>query len=433
MVRVLTWRLVYQLIGALAALVFGTLTARWLGPHDKGLVSLTALIAFMVSLIGALGVNESVAFLRNRRGFTAAEVHVGLAALTLGWGGALALATTVVLRLWGGRLWHTDFPLWLAVATGALVLLRLWFSLGKSQLLAEGRYGVVNTLDVGFVLVPLLLLFPLVHYRGHTVLAVTASTVLAALAVAAPLLPLTHAYRGVVHWTRLRTLAVETLRYSLLTFARVSGATLVYRVNVFIVGALLNLRNVGWYAVALMLSEALLKIPDAVTWLLAPRVARAEVGTVNSMTARYLRWTLLASFVLALGLAAVTPWLIPRLLTASYAPAVRPALLLLPGGLCACVYQLLSASLTGQGRVRDTLAPTWIGVVVMVVFNLYAIPRWGLTGAAVTASLTYALTAGLQTWSYCRATGAGVGELFLPQPVDGIVLRAGLRALRSHV
>jgi O-antigen/teichoic acid export membrane protein len=429
MLRVLTWRFAYQLIGALAALVFGTLTARWLGPHDKGLVSLIALIAFMVSLIGALGVNEAVAYLRNRRGFTAAEVHAGLAVLIAGWGGVLAAGTAVVLRLWGPRLWHVDFPLWLAAATGALVLLRLWFTLGKSQLLAEGRYGVVNLLDVGFVLVPLLLLVPLTVWQGRTVFAVTASTVLAVLLVTVPLIPLTLGYRGAVRPARLRALAAETLRYSLQTFARVVGATLVYRVNVFIVGAMLSLRDVGWYTVALMFSETLLKIPDAVTWLLAPRVARAAPGTVNAMTARYLRWTLLGSAVLALGMAALTPWLVPRLLTPAFAPAVRPALLLLPGVLCACVYQLLSASLTGQGRARAALAPTWIGVAAMVALNLYAIPRWGLDGAAATASLAYALTAGLQTWQYCRATGAGAGELFLPQPAD----RAVLRAMRSHV
>jgi hypothetical protein len=63
MVRALSLRLAYQVIGALVAPVFGTLTTRWLGPHDKGFVSPATLIAFP----------------RNRNSFTAGEIFAGLA------------------------------------------------------------------------------------------------------------------------------------------------------------------------------------------------------------------------------------------------------------------------------------------------------------------------------------------------------------------
>jgi O-antigen/teichoic acid export membrane protein len=433
MVRALTLRLIYQVIGAIAALVFGTLTARWLGPHDKGLVSLVALISFMVSLFGALGVNEAVAYLRNREGFTAAEVFAGLAVLTLAWGGVLGFATGWVVYRFSPTFWHVAFPLWLAVATGLLSVLRLFFVLGKSHLLAEGRYELANWLDVAYVVLPILALFPLVWWRGATVWSAIISTLLATLAVVLPLAGGLWRYRGRVSWTRGRTLARKALVYSARAYARLIGATLLYRVNVFLVGALLDIRAVGWYAIALMFSEVLLKIPDAVTWMLAPRVARTVESEVNAITARYLRWTLAVSAVTAVAAAAVIPWLVPRLLSEAYRPAVLPSLLLLPGVLCACVYQLLASSLIGRGQVGSSIAPTWFGVAAMVGLNLLAIPRWGLNGAAASASLAYAIAAAGLLWSYRATAGAGIREMFLLQPVDRIVLRQGWRRVCAFV
>jgi O-antigen/teichoic acid export membrane protein len=415
------------MIGALAALGYGALTARWLGPHDKGLVSLVALLAHLVSLFGALGVHEALAYVRNRRGFTAAEVHAGIVLLVGAWGLPLALGTAWAVHAFGALLWRVEVPLWLALMTGALVWLRLSLLLGRHHLVAEGRFGVANTLDVLFVVVPFALVLPLGLAHRADAMSVLGVTLVATWAIAIAQSILRRGYRGPAPWGRMRAMLGATMRYSLQTCARVVGANLLYRVNVFLVGAMLDLRSVGWYAAALMGAEVLLRVPDAITWWLAPRASCAEEGAVNGLTARALRGTLAVTVVLSALLALALPWGVPALLGEAYRPAILPALLLLPGVLCAVVYQVLSAGLTGRGMAGGSLAATWLGVGAMVGLNLLAIPRWGMAGAAGAASLAHLIAATALTITYCRATGSPLAELFLPQPVDRALVRQVVR------
>jgi O-antigen/teichoic acid export membrane protein len=73
--------------------------------------------------------------------------------------------------------------------------------------------------------------------------------------------------------------------------------------------------------------------------------------------------------------------------------AARPIVLLLaPGVLATAVSILLTSYVAGVGRYQINTAAGIMGLLVTVVACWLLIPRWGIMGAAVAASLSYIIS-----------------------------------------
>ena len=68
-----------------------------------------------------------------------------------------------------------------------------------------------------------------------------------------------------------------------------------------------------------------------------------------------------------------------------------------------------------------------LGLAVNVVANLLLIPAAGISGAAVSSSISYGVTAVLTLAAFRRLTGRGLVETLVLRPHD---VAAGLRSLR---
>lgn len=90
---------------------------------------------------------------------------------------------------------------------------------------------------------------------------------------------------------------------------------------------------------------------------------------------------------------------------------------LLPGLVAMAASQALSHYLSGAGEVRRNAIGSGIGAVVTLLAATWAIPRWGLHGAAGSASLAYCASVVYQWWSFQVLTGAGWRDL-LPTAAD---------------
>jgi O-antigen/teichoic acid export membrane protein len=106
---------------------------------------------------------------------------------------------------------------------------------------------------------------------------------------------------------------------------------------------------------------------------------------------------------------------------------VQPLLLLLvPGLLGMAASQAYSHYFSGVGLNRHNAIGSGIGLVCTLVFGYWLIPAYGLTGAAITASVAYSANAFYQMVVFLRVTRSALRDL-LPRPSDLGLLRSTWR------
>ena len=119
------------------------------------------------------------------------------------------------------------------------------------------------------------------------------------------------------------------------------------------------------------------------------------------------------SLFLALVSSAVIPWLIP-----AFDEAIPVIWILLPGAVVASIFKVLSSDLNGRGRPLKTLFPPATALMFSVAGCIYAIPRFGIIGAAVVTSLSYLLNASLYIYGYSRSSSLTARSLVVLRSSD---------------
>jgi O-antigen/teichoic acid export membrane protein len=365
----------------------GVLTARLLGPHDRGLYSLLLTIPHTLESLLRLGVAPANIYMMCRHRVEGAFIVGNSVLLALGLG-ALALLALPFRDFVGDRLlagvggWY----LTLAVLLVPFYLLSTYMT---SVLHAVDRFQVVNRRTIlaaalrllGTALVLIVLQQGLFEaFLVHVVLGVLAGVWLLPVVwrVTASVRP----HLGV---------ALATVRFGLKSHVQTLVTTLHLRLDLFLVALLLGPADVAFYALATHIAELIGGIHRPVSIVLYPRLASSTEARMHDTTITVCRHVLLLE-TLACGAVAVgAKFAIGLLYGAEYLPAVPPLLILLPGILMMSLYNLLGRNFTSRNRQQTTIMAGALALVVNVVLNLVLIPRLGLNGAALASTVSYSL------------------------------------------
>ena len=190
-----------------------------------------------------------------------------------------------------------------------------------------------------------------------------------------------------------------------------------HRADVVLVLYYLPLRDLGIYSLAVGLAELLWYVPQSVSQVLLPHIAASEDADADDITSAFCRTsvaiTALLSVLLALTATLVIPWILP-----AFRSAVPLLWILLPGTVVASIFKVLASDLNGRGQPLRTLFPPAAALLFSLAVCSYAIPRFGMIGAAVVSSLSYLLNASLYLYSYSRNSALNARSLVLLQFSD---------------
>lgn len=212
----------------------------------------------------------------------------------------------------------------------------------------------------------------------------------------------------------------ELRRYG--RFAVVIGLTNViallnYKVDLFVVEHYLGHAHVGVYSIAVLAAEALWMVSSSIT-----QAAYADIGQPDPERARRealgaIQSSLVVLSLLAVPVALVVQWLVPRALGAAYAPVAGLVVGLLPGVVCYGAASGLSAWYTNHaGRPQWPAAFAGLSLLLNLATAVWLVPAWGAMGAAVATSVSYALAVLVSTTVFLRLSGGRWSELLRPQP-----------------
>ena len=406
------------------------ITARMLGPHDRGLYQLLTLLPITLSNFVKLGIPQANVYFMRRRGASGSDVASHSLWLAFGLGGGLALACYLA-RGWLLAHFLKGAPPITVIPVLVLlpfVLLQGFFS---AVLQAEERFREYNFQQVAPTVLGLV---------GMAIALVWLRTGLAGAIVIQTLVVV-----GVTVWLALRVHRTAPLRLTwrpelardMMTFGSKSylqtlASTLHFRIDQYMIGFLLDPVQVGFYAVATNLALLLLRISDATGTVLYPRLAAAGERDAHAQTSAVCRHTLFITVLDALGYELFGGFAIRLLFGERYVAAILPMRLMLPGIVMISLYLILTRNFTSRNRQEVNIVAAGAALAINVGLNWVLIPRWGIAGAAVSTAVSYSTAALILLVVFARESGYGIAKtLFIGRAdLDGYrQLAARMRGL----
>lgn len=162
------------------------------------------------------------------------------------------------------------------------------------------------------------------------------------------------------------------------------------RIDQLLLVAFVDLGELGVYAVAAAISTLSGPIARGVAQTILPfvRKARSDDERLWRITSA-MRQVGALSFVI-LGLMAATAWfIIPFVLGEKFEPSVRLLLILIPGAWATDVNQVLTTALISFNRPEEASKAQIAAAITTVVGLVLLLSPYGVTGAAITTTISY--------------------------------------------
>lgn len=403
-----------QIAVAVLSLGNALIVSRALGPTGRGDVVFLTTIAYLVSSLATVGVQEAnvnVAGLAPGRRRALATNSIILSALFGCLGIVAVIALIAIVPAAGGD----AQTLLLALTLGSLPMLVLSTNL---RFLIQGDYGFAVTNFVWVLPAVLnLSINGVFALAGALTVGVAVATWIGGQLLATAILIWYVARRSAGFGRPSLSLGRETLGFGLKS--HIGRVMLLgnYRLDQWILGAIAGARELGLYSVAVAFAEALFLLPTALAAVQRPDLVRASQAEAVRRTALIFRGALAVTLLAAVALIVVAPLLVVPLFGEEFRGSVDDLRVLTLGAFGIVALKQIGNALTA--RRLPTQASLGIGVAfaATIVLDVLLIPSLGGLGAALASSLSYTLGGIVIVLLFTRLVGGKLLDL-VPRPSD---------------
>jgi O-antigen/teichoic acid export membrane protein len=406
-----------QVACAVLALATEICYARLLGPEGRGQISLCLMAIAFGILVGGMG-GEGTIILWSADAKRRAKTWLPAVLL---WG---FLGCMLACTLWSVTYWKFD-PAFLRSVSPALALIILlsipvgvFYDYQLGMLVGEERFGAraaVATFSQAAGLTGFLLLL----FVGRTAANAMWGNLLGLLggmAIAAVVLK--GAFRNFWRIDAARESLLPTLSFALRGQFGLVASFFNYRLDVFIVNYFLEATQLGYYALGVVIAEALWQIPSAAALALFPRTARTLEQGATEFTCLIMRQIAIIATAGAIVIGVGTSLFLPLVFGERFRPSIMVVCLLLPGTLALCLGRVAASDLSGRGKSGYSSVFSITALVVTIGLDLLLIPRLGIRGAALASSAAYFTNTALLLSALKYELKVSWGALLVPRVAE---------------
>lgn len=402
--------------GSLLGTITGIILARTLGPHDRGIFALVVLLPSTLVTITKLGITQANVYCVRREGAKLEMVATNSLLLAL----ILGLGTSAIVWLARGSLLSTmmrgvpEWALLLALWRYSLLLIDNFFC---GVLQANNNFSMYNRRTLaGIVLVlvavvTLRLTLRLNLWTGVLMPSVSCTVVVVSLLIA------TYRMMPFGLWPNLPLLGRQ-VQFGVKSYMQVLTMHLLFRLDVYMVAYFLDPAQTAFYSLALHFTEMLLEIPQAVGWVVYPRLASLPKQEAHRLTAQACRRTVLLTGCGGLAMIILGPFMVPLWYGQAYATASQPLAAATLGAVMMSVFTIITRDFTSRNNQAVNIRAGVVALLSNVGLNLYMIPKFGIVGAALSTSFSYSLAAIMVMIPHRRESGMALSQMIVPTAED---------------
>lgn len=393
-------RIIGQAFGVAGAIVI----ARTLGPTGKGVFTYAGTVLAMFQMVNA-GQSAAIAWQYTKRNRAPAQL---LRAMT---GVQALMALPVVAGLVLAAIFAPGQEALLPVAIAVPFAIFVQSSTGF--LLADGDVRAINVqqLLMGVLSAAVYMPLLLVMHADLTVLFAVWAGGFAAGAVYTgfKLRKYAHMREG----TPAAGLLREQLGYAGQVSLNGTVSYLNFRIDVFIIMALLGQSALGVYSIGIGLGELLWQLSRPMATASFARIARGTEREAALATATCMRHSLALVLIGAVIIFFAAPPLIPLVYGAKFAGAGIVARVLLPGIIAYSMMPTLATFFSQQlGQPRTPLIFSSCSMILCAVMTVLMLPHFGILGGAIATSVSYCVAFTAAAVYFMRRTGISPQRLF---------------------
>ncbi len=410
-----------QLFQLLALVVTTILVTRVTGAHGRGIYTLVYSWASLTAVITALGISWAGIYYIGKGAFPLAEVVSTLLTVTIAAAG-VAMAGLAVAYLLFQHTYFVDVSISQALLMLALTAFFQLATTCASIVLGMNRpihYAGVSMIQVGVTLAIQGLLAIAGSLTATT--ALVAVTIGAAASAAFALLLVGREAPVRLGWNT--KILGSFFNYGIRGYAANLMMFFNFRLDSLIVNGLAGVTSLGYYSISTAMAESLWYGVNGFALLMFPHVSSLDREEANRITPVVCRNAVFMTLLGALVMFAISRPLILLVFGSAMIPALHPLWLLLPGIVTLAAAKVIASYLSGIGK---PIYSTYIaaGTVILTIgLDLYLIPRYGISGAAVASSIVYTCIAIASVWIFKIESGAGLLETLVVRPDDFVRYR----------
>lgn len=385
--------IIYTVTARLFAMIgpfgVGIITARMLGPEDRGLYFFIVSLAQIAAQISNFGLHASNTYVAAQKPHLLSRLMVNslYVALIITPMISLFLILITIHPEWLGILAPSPRPIGPQVFGAALLAPFLVAFLFISNLaIGVGRIQLFNGLTIFSGVSALIAAGIVAAINGSTMNYLVAATLTALASCLIGIILLL--YRQPLRFNFDTSLFKESAAFAFRAYLTALLSFLVLRVGTVTLQLHASLNEMGQFSIASQLFDGLMILPGTVGLLLFPDLVRAK-GTDRWALLWRVFWSLSAAMlfiICATGL--LLPWVIPLLFGPLYASAIPVTLSFLPTILLFCFITVISQYLSSEGYPWNQILAWLVGFLVQTVLSYILAQTYGALGVSLALAIS---------------------------------------------
>lgn len=214
------------------------------------------------------------------------------------------------------------------------------------------------------------------------------------------------------------------LRFGLIPMLSLLLVTANYSIDIFFLKALGTPEELGQYSFAATIINYVWMLPDAFKEVLFSKSAKKFDKDNIKLSAQI---SILSMLCCLIGFTALGKPFIGIVYGAEYLPSYGIVLVLIIGAFPMALFKLLGVVLVSQGKRGMHFISLAVSAVINIVANIFAIPVWGMYGAAWASVISYSVCGTVLTVYFCKLYQFRFTELLIPSPKDIRAIASKLR------
>jgi len=416
---------------AVFTVVITVIIARSLGPRGQGIYSVAILFPSLLLVFTGFGLSSAAVYFLGKEKYPARQIF-GTSIISNFLISVLTILIGLFIIFFFADRFFPDIERVYLILSLFLVPLLLFFNLGCQILLGLQKikkYNITSILQSGLFLIFVAVFLSVMQF-GVTV-TILSQILSYIIGIVFLLFLVTKETKGVDFKINIKYLK-ESLIYGLKIHLSGIFDFLHSRIDLFLINFFINPFSAGIYFASVRLAEGVSLFSISTGTVLFPKVAsEKDPRELKEFTPMVCRNVLFFSALIIICLFLLSGWLITFLYSNDYLGAVAPFRILLLGIFTLSGWHILANDLSARGRPMLNTYAIGISVLLNIILNLFWIPKWGISGAALATTVSYAIMLLITVIFYVKVSGNKIRSVLFLRKEDFILYKNLFLAIKT--
>ncbi len=376
---------VIRIVLIMIGLAFNIITARMLGPANRGIYYFICSLSMVIVQFSFLGLTSSNTYIVAKRKALLGKLASNSVIVTLVIGGLSSVTCALFYALFSKTTTHYEWFLLLMVPTS------IFFTFATNLFVGVGNIKLFNGYNLAYNALAFVLGVAGVWLYNSVLSLLIASSLNGLIIAIMLLLSLKKLCKIELKFNF--TVFKSGFFYALKSYINTLFALLILRSQVFVLGHYCSNAEIGQYSIAAQLSETMIIMPQVISLILFPKLVAMDAEHRWKIA---LKNSFICSFIMIAGSIAAILFARPLIIICfgeNYAPAITYLLYMQPGIICLSFANILNQYLAAEGMPIHLSLVWFVALIISLVTSILLVPRMGAIGSGVSLSICYAALA----------------------------------------